>query len=500
MRMAPLLNRRRFLAGSAALIGAMGMGSGYAGAQASGSDLSKLLPFDLLPAETLRKGPPVLAHWHLFPISFDNVAAPNDSYGLQYMHPDGLGGAYRDSGGMFLERPLPRAPIIDERWLVEDMATDGRWAQAIGIDAFQFNIMWADDNTPSWRYMIAMQEAIWRMKLSIKLMVNFDCSTKATPFLMKRYATLVTAARARGGLMSAPDGRLYIGGFMAESWPVDMWKLLVQEFRERGIEVSLVLMFLDLKAATPDYLAITDVVSCWGGNNLGAVAGLVRYGESIRADGKKWMQPVFLQDCRPKEKWYAEAGGSEVFRAGWMAAMRTNAEMADILTWNDYSESSEMRPSTGVQYGFYDIAAYYIAWYKTGTPPPIVRDVLYYFHRVEPSWGADLGAKQKQPMRMRYGPGPRDEIELVAFLTQPGTLQIETSAGTTERQVDAGVQLLRAPIAPGRPRFRLIRDGTTVIDLESAFNVRTASDYQDLLYRAGSSTRAPVAALAPGRS
>ena len=146
-------------------------------------------------------------------------------------------------------------------------------------------------------------------------------------------------------------------------------------------------MYLDISRATPEYMALTDALSGWTGNSLGSVAAMGRLGKATVAEGRSWMAPIFPQDCRPKDGWYAEAAGSMLYRAGWTSTIENEAAIASFVTWNDYSESSEIRPSTGIQYGFYDLTAYYLAWYKTGTPPPITRDVLYYFHRVEPAMG-----------------------------------------------------------------------------------------------------------------
>ena len=54
-----------------------------------------------------------------------------------------------------------------------------------------------------------------------------------------------------------------------------------------------------------------------------------------------------------------------------VAEASDGAQAVQIITWNDHSEGTNLRPNTGSQYAFYDIAAYYIAWYKTGVKPAI---------------------------------------------------------------------------------------------------------------------------------
>lgn len=499
--MASKFDRRTFLA-QAALTAAGTLGPYRAHAARDGAPpLSEIVPFQLPASSSLRKSErKVVSHWHVFARSLDNGYYPHDLYNTSYMTPQGLGGKYTAAGGFILERPLPRPRIMKKEWLEEDMLTDAREAHAIGIDAFQFNIMWIAEDYIFWKYFLAMQNAILKSQIDFRLLVNFDCITKPSDKILENYPKAITEAFRRGGLMTTDDGRLILSAFMAEGWPATFWKSILDAFRANGVDVYFVPMYLTITKATPEHLALTDMVSCWTGNHLASIADFAAYGRASAAKGLPWMAPIFPQDCRPKDAWYAEADGSTVFRAGWMAAIQSGAAMADVVTWNDYSESSEIRPSTGIQYGYYDLAAYYIAWYKTGTPPPIVRDALYYFHRVESTDGPDLGLFQPKPMTMKYGPGPVNQIELLGFLTDAGTLRIITSAGTVEQKMPAGLQRITAPLSPGRPRFQLLREGKSVIDLESAFTVRTKSNYQDLLYRSGSSNREPVEGLAVGRA
>ncbi len=72
---------------------------------------------------------------------------------------------------------------------------------------------------------------------------------------------------------------------------------------------------------------------------------------------------------------FTEAGNSEALRNLWMSAINGGADMVQIITWNDYSEGTEISPSTGTRFGFYDLATFYTQWFKLGKPE-IVRDAL----------------------------------------------------------------------------------------------------------------------------
>jgi hypothetical protein len=79
------------------------------------------------------------------------------------------------------------------------------------------------------------------------------------------------------------------------------------------------------------------------------------------------------------------------------------------------------------------------------------------------------------------------------MLQSSGRVQI-TSGGTAyTADVQAGPQFFDAPLkANNQPSFLLSRSGTPVISLSSAFRTRSPIVWQDLLYRAGSSSRPAV--------
>ena len=51
---------------------------------------------------------------------------------------------------------------------------------------------------------------------------------------------------------------------------------------------------------------------------------------------------------------------------------------------------------------------------------------------------------------------------MLAFLTSPATLEIELGGKTHSRQADKGVTSFKVPLAPGKPLFRIVRDGRVV--------------------------------------
>jgi hypothetical protein len=112
-------------------------------------------------------------------------------------------------------------------------------------------------------------------------------------------------------------------------------------------------------------------------------------------------------------------------------------------------------------------------------------DILYYFHRTQPAIPVRPGTRQAKAIVPRGDEAPRDEIEMLALLTAPGELEIAVGDRSWRRQAEAGMTSFRVPLAPGRPRFALRRNGRAVLSTESDWTISADYAYQDLLYRAG---------------
>jgi hypothetical protein len=453
--------------------------------------LDGVLPFR--PVRQAGSNRKVFAHWVAFPLSIDNKPAADDYYTRVWLNPKNPDGPYGAYGAFIGERPLPRAPRPGADWPVEDMAQDIRWADAIGIDAFLFNVISVDQGSMYWRMLRDALAGARRVGGTFRIAPNLDAYILKDQAVPPVAAALKTIAHDPG-LYRLPAGELLIGAFMAEAWPAEKWRELFNMLETDGIRASFLPSFLNIRNATPEHIQMAAVISEFSGNYPEAIPLVVADTASrVRANAKPWCAPVWSQDSRPKNGVYGEAANSRLFRDGWTSAIRSQADHVQFITWNDYSESTELRPSTGIQYSFYDLAAYYIAWFKSGQPPEIVRDVLYYFHRVQTVNASTVLTVQKKPMVLQWGRAPVNEIELVGFLTAPGQLEIEISGRTQSQRAPAGLTSMRVPLAPGRPSFRLKRGDKTIIDFASAFTISEVAEYQDLLYRGGSSTRQSVA-------
>jgi hypothetical protein len=435
----------------------------------------------------------VYAHWHWFPTSFDNLPPQDDIY-ADYLAPDGSNGKFRAEGGYIRERPFPRRPRPEANWAMLDMGDEIKAAHSIGIDGFQFNIGSVEPNSPYIMNLRNMLDAADAGPESFKVVLSLDALIlKETPLEPIAAAVLKLASHASVARQS--DGRLLLGAFAPEQWEIGRWKLLLERLSAAGEKVSFFPTFLDSER-TFEFIELIDGASMWGVDKLSEIRRQKRFAKKAKNAGKAWASVVWPQDFRPKDRWFAESRNSELFRTSWHAAMDVESDAVIICTWNDYSEGSEIRPSTSIQYAFYDLASFYISWFKTGVAPAVTEDVLYYFHRIESTEAAECGSAQ--PVRFSTGllnqlSNPiSNDIELLAFLKEPGELEIVTEKAVHKLSAKSGITSFRTPLVAGKVRFRLNRGGKTVLSLASAFEIREQSRYQDLLYHGGSSLRPPL--------
>lgn len=446
----------------------------------------RAFPFAAQGHEPHKEARRVYCHWHYFPTSIDNKDPSSDYYNREYLSPAGEKGKFQSVGGFLRDRPRGRAPRGAKTWQIEDMQDELRAAAAIGIDAFQFNLSTADLKDRTWQNFQMMLRAEEQAKTRVAAIPCLDCFYSASPNVEVLVSAIVDLA-SRYNVERDADGRLVLSSYAPEEWSNEIWMKVFEAFESRKIEISYFPVILTPGVNAMYHLQKADLVSQWNRDEFPVSDRRDYFELAVRVLGKRWCAPVWPQDFRPKSSFFKEARNSSLFRRDWQLAMEEQADAALILTWNDYSEHSHIRPSERTGRSFYDLAAYYIHIFKFGNPPDVTDDALYYFHRIEFSAGPQYGRLQAKPF-FNAGAGPStDDIELVAFLTEPGELQIITPSRSTSAPGSAGITIVTAPLELGRPSFRLLRNGRIVIDETGLHEVRGTSEFQDLLYRAGSS-------------
>ncbi|GAM24845.1 hypothetical protein SAMD00019534_080200 [Acytostelium subglobosum LB1] len=437
----------------------------------------------------------VFAHYFSqFPIAIDNVDSSNDYYTRNFLNPLGENKAHFNCGGFFRQRPLPRPVRPESNWADLDMRLEVTRAIALGLDGFTYDMLSLTSTSVYWTRLLAIMKAAIYVDPAFKIVLmpdmNAGWASSNASNLIPAIVTLVNSPD-NAALYRDASGNLVISAYRANNQSPAWWANLVSTLKT-GYNISVVLwpVFPSITSSLiSSYGASSVGMSNWDGNCVKNAASFVNAANNLHTAGEKYMSPVMSQNHRPKEFHYWEARNSEAMRAHFMAAINGNAEWIQIITWNDYSEGTEISPSSGTQYSYYDVAAYYLRWYKLGTPPAIYRDAIYYFHRNSlTTQKPDIPAHQTQNFSLVPCDPAVDRVEVLAFLTAPANITITQGGNKVNKYVPAGVQSVTANLIPGStPVFKVTRNGATIINLTSTITVATTIQIQDLLYRGGGS-------------
>lgn len=426
------------------------------------------------PAALFNSPKKVFAHYfYPFPLSVGNKAASDDYYNVNYLNPNGESGKWRAQGGYLRQRPLPVPPGAAASFAQMNVQQEIRLAIARGITGFTIDVMSGKEASDSNSHLHTLLEAAQAVDPRFKIVVMPDISA------LKGDATSVTqiiaAAAASPSAYRLPDGRLAVTAFNAGLNQPAWWSAVFAQLKSQGINVAFVPTFLGWNGQADAFASISHGFSDWG-------TATADSSERVKGDpaiahnkyGKIYMLSVDPQQYRPKGSIYWEAGNSAAFRNSWTSAINGGADWVQIVTWSDFSESSQIEPYTDatlrrdIGTGYYDMNAYYATWFLTGKAPSITHDVLYYFYRREPTNAASPA--QQMPNKIVNGT-PEDKIEMVAFLTAPGTLKISIGGQSFTQEAPAGVTSFKIPTQPGTPTFSVSRNGQDAVSFQAPVQI-----------------------------
>jgi hypothetical protein len=334
-----------------------------------------------------------------------------------------------------------------------------------------------------------------------KIMVMPDISVLKTD--INSVVTIIASVAGSPAAYRLSDGRLVVSAFDAGLNTPAWWETAIGLLGAQGIKVAFVPTFLGWTHYADTFAAFSYGYGDWG--TATAASGSVMLGDpQIVHDtyGKIFMMPVDPQQYRPKDFVFWEAGNSAAFRNAWMSSINGGADWVQLVTWNDFSESSEIAPYTDatlkrdIGTGYYDLTGFYAAWFLTGNQPTITHDVLYYFYRREPSTAAGPAQGQKDYIATGVA---EDDIELLAFLPAAGELKITIGGTSYTKNAAMGVTSFKIPSQPGSPVFTLSRNGAVVFSFAGGVQIYGAggipSGVLDLTYWSGSAAKSGVCSL-----
>jgi Glycosyl hydrolase family 71 len=467
-----------------------------AGAAAS-SGTDACLPFTLPDAGVLfQSQKKVFAHYfYPFPLSIENRPAATDYYNTQYLNPHGESNKWFAQGGFLRQRPLGVTPGSAPNWRLLNVETEVRLAIARGITGFTIDIMSVKEATNPDSHLHQLLTAAQAVDPRFKIVVMPDISALKSD--ADAVVQIITAVASDPAAYRLPDGRLVVTAFNAGLNSPQWWGSVIDRLKSNNINIAFVPTFLGWGGQASGFSAISHGFGDWGtatavvSDNMKTAPGAARDNY-----GKIFMMPVDPQQYRPKGGIYWESSNSGAFRNAWASAINGGSDWVQLVTWSDFSESSQIEPYTdttlsrNIGTGFYDLTAYYATWFLLGSQPAITHDVLYYFYRREPTTAA--APAQSTPNKI-VSSSPDDNIELVAFLTAPGDLAIAIGGQKTVQHAPAGITSFKVPTQAGVPVFSLSRGGAEVFSAQGTIQIYgpggLPSGVIDMTYWSGSASK-----------
>lgn len=419
----------------------------------------------------------VFAHYFTqFPRSIDNLPPAEDYYASHYLMPSGEHNKFLHQGGFMRQRPLQRAVDTRTDWEQEDLRWEVRTAAAAGIDGFCLNLL--ETQGVHWgRAKALLSAASASPGFSIMLMPDITSAFKTPTEVVDAMVELGAFPAA----LRLADGRLVVAPYCPQVRSTAWWQEVMAECSARGLRIALFPVLQSLEQNLDLFSPLSVGLSEWGMRTPATAGGRADFPAQAHRRGLLWMEPVSPQDMRPKDLFLFEAGNTALFRTMWMRAIDHDADWVQLITWNDYSEATEIAPSSGTGWMFMDLTAWYTARFKTGQWPTVVRDVAWLVHRTQRS---SLQPTQQERAFTWRDSQPLDEVEAVLLLKAPAEVRLESGKTTSTQVLPAGLSRMAVSLSLGRPHLTVRRNGQTILRGESAWPVCDTAPYQDPLYRA----------------
>lgn len=433
-------------------------------------------------------------YFYSFPLSIDNKIAPQDYYNVNYLVPGGEKGKFSAQGGYLRSRPLSVNPQIVFN-MQTNMQREVAMAISRGITGFFFDILnLADAISPTGHLQTLIKAtAVVDKRFTIVPMLDMSSLGAITSAQVLQIMLAIQSYTSLGRL---PDGRILLAAYNAQLQTEGWWQITLSLLNDSGIYVAFAPILPGGPSDAGSLNPISYAVGGWGTASPMSAASLVSNVATAGSKGLEYIMPVLTQQFRPKSNLFWECENSRTFRNSWMSAINSNAYMVQIVTWSDYSESGQVQPYTDatldprIGTGFFDLTAYFAAWYATGEQPRITQDVLYFFYRSAAS--KILHANQSSAVVLAPNETEINNIEVLAFLTAPGLLNITIGNTASTVGVGYGFNAVTVPASPGIPKFSLSRNGSKVLAFTGPVQVYgpegLPSGVVDMTYWSGSAT------------
>jgi len=390
-----------------------------------------------------------------------------------------------------------------------DWVTDIKAAQAAGIDGFALNVgteQWQRDQSAV--AYAAAEGTGFKMFLSLD-MTSLGCWSQADASNLVSYTSQFAKSSAQAihngkvlvSTFSGSDCNFGVGG--SQGWQTQY----VDVLKNQGVNIFFVpSIFSDVSTFSSNTWMDGELNwnSAWPvGDNAISTSVDERYMSAL--GGKEYMAAVspyffthFGQDTWNKNWIYK--GDDWLYCTRWeqIISMRDRVKQTEILTWNDYGESSYIGPIHGSlprgsevwtngfdHQGLNVLTRYYAAAFKTGQYPTITKDSLT-------MWSRPHAKDANAPDYIGRPSGwdwTDDNMYAVVLTTGPAQVTLTSGSNTQTFSVQGGLTKLKIPNAPGGMSGTVVRNGQTVATVSGrGFDYTTTPSTYNFNYFVGGSS------------
>lgn len=395
---------------------------------------------------------------------------------------------------------------------VEDYMNEMRAAQARGIDGFALNCAGWLEKEPHYKDRVnKIYQAAKDLGTGFSLFPSADFATWLTE---EEFIDMVESYRNHPNQLKV-DGKPVISTWNSKEKHTERVR---SEFT--GDRAVFFVPFIYSRPAN-ELPGVAEIEQVFYDNStadgffyFGAAGNPAELDRVVRSTAKKWKSEgkLFMAPVTPFYRGYGknyrvfETRGFEGLALGWKSAIESGADWVEIVTWNDWGESSYIAPHhrsmDGRQYwgghwgavlshtGYLDLSKYFIKWFKTGQAPAIEQDAVFYAYRLHPktipSYVNPLNIKESALERPMGAEKLIDAVYVAVLLTAPATLEIALGETTSRFDLPAGFSQVQTPMKSGTPVFRLLRNDTVIVEKSGELEISPTHAWGNFNYFAGS--------------
>lgn len=205
--------------------------------------------------------------------------------------------------------------------------------------------------------------------------------------------------------------------------------------------------------------------------------------EAVNKAGKAWGMPI-INIHSGVGQFYISRPGVQRLIDTWNMAHATNAQFAQIVTWNDWYEATGYGPCISFNYAFTSLNAKFAHRFKHGAFPDSKGDTVYLFYRKYHPDADPYLYPRATVERDRNRWGETDDTQhVIVFARSAGTIRISgTSEGVVELKLEKGYNEYKLKTAVNQEiAARIYRDGKLEHELVSPERVTDRPFREDLI-------------------